>query len=96
MSLEQPKIDFYENCNLILRKLGEYSADLPLNINCDGKIYSDDVIVIAGSDDPLCLEVYRKSTSDQIIVMSNGNFTVFKGDFIYLELHVNKLIDRLK
>ena len=95
MSLEAPKIKFFENCKKILDSLGEESKDIPLSIDCDGHTYSDEVISISASDDRLYFEVYRQSNLQQIIVMNNGTCIRFRGEFIYLEDHVNKIINKL-
>lgn len=96
MTLEVSKLEFVDKCIKIAQTLGTFTDDLSMqDVIGTGNLYSDEVITIALSNDGAYFEAYRKLTSDVIILYINGTYTLYKGDFIYLEDHVNKLIDTL-
>jgi hypothetical protein len=95
MNLALAKEQFMANCVSVVEALGSYGTDIPLHVSVNGKTYTDDIIDITLSEDKLYMEVIRVTTNEQIMNVVAGDLSMFKGDFIYLEDHINKLVDEL-
>jgi hypothetical protein len=93
MVLHKEDREFLHKCLDILDKDGVDSNDLIiLGRECEGTVYSDDVITIQKSNDDLWMEIIRMYNNNAVFYMHDGITIRFNNEYVYLEDHVNKLL----
>jgi len=93
MLLHKDKAEFLNNCYKLIEKLGKKEDIVVLGSECKGRVYDDELIYVAISDDKQQGEVERKNTNHSIIFIQNGEVIHFHRDYIFLSEYVNELLE---
>lgn len=93
MILHPDKKAFLHKCLDVLDHYGTKARVHILGNELDGIMYEDELIFIQKSSDDLWMEIVRKLNNNPFYFMYNGDSIRFHGEYIYLEDHVNKLLE---
>jgi hypothetical protein len=91
MLLEKEKADFLSMCMKIAEVSGIETDVMILGTEFKGRLYEDELVYIAISDDKRHMEVERKSTQNPIIYIQDENIIRFHGEYIYLMDYIKNL-----
>ena len=87
------KARFLDKCYSVSDKLVKSECEFSvLGNDVTGKLYSDELIYIAVSNDKSFVEVERKTNKSPLIFVENGEVILFSSDYIYLEDHIESLL----